>query len=111
MKPSDLLKHARAKIVHPADWCQGYAALDALGYPTDPNSIFARRWCAMGALDTAPARQDTPRYREAQDCLNWGAMKVRPPSGISGLNDNGTHDDVIRMYDHAIKIALQREAD
>lgn len=41
-------------------WCQGTAALDECGRPTEPASAFARKWSMLGALERAWCRAPEP---------------------------------------------------
>ena len=108
MKPSELLTKAKAVIADPKHWTQGWYAKDAEGKSVGPRKPDAVCWCSLGALEkvayeegTYSIRLTTARYLDmvADECYN----------GIPGLNDNSSHEAVMKAWDEAIKLAKEDE--
>ncbi len=93
------LKAARAKIIDPATWCREALYKNAEGEAArDPST--ACSFCSMGAFVAVGGRPISGD--------GWGyvgkAAKVFGSSAVF-VNDNKTHDEVIEMWNGAIKLA------
>jgi hypothetical protein len=106
----DVLRAARERISDPEHWTRSAFAKSPSGRPISPWSDGAVCWCARGSV-----------YRECGSVSNAGLVEVflmrateeaKPPDDaepIAWLNDNGTHDDVLALYDRAIELAEAEE--
>lgn len=83
---------ARALIEDPAHWCQNVNALNAAGHPCPTRGPDAVCWCAMGACWAVGAQDTLLR----QHCAH----------SVQHLNDNGTHQDVLDLFDYTINRML-----
>lgn len=98
MTAAELLRAAKAKIEDPEHWCQGSYACDENGNGTYSRDSRAHSWCAVGALfSMAQNFSVTSNLRMA--ALEQGYRS------ISYLNDESTHENVMKMYDRAIEFA------
>lgn len=91
-----ILRAAREKIKE--GWCQNGMAKDGDGNPADPTDSSAVSWCAYGAIAAV------------DNGANFGAdFALRNAVGASVVrwNDNvlRTKDEVLSMFDKAIRIA------
>lgn len=115
-----ILQKAKAKIADPDHWTQGVAARDAAGTAVHAGGGEAARWCALGAVLEVTVGDDA---MAAVDLLNAAAgdmgvtettwdsddsivLDIGGPLFLAQLNDQGTHADVMQMFDLAIKKAL-----
>jgi hypothetical protein len=113
-----LLREARATIATPDRWAQGSFAYDSDGNPVSPNSQKAACFCSLGALyraagcDTSSSlpTSDNTFIKKAEMCLDKAASRFGD-LGIVDFNDiaERTHDEVLRAFDSAIKIATETE--
>ena len=106
MKPSEVLRAARAKIEKAENWTQEEYGRDAQGLPADVRVACAL--CSIGAVlavcdevRSAPEtrainllREQTPGYSEC-----W----VYDP--LVKFNDTHTHAEVLALFDRAISAA------
>lgn len=103
MNAKELLIKAKAKIEDRNNWTQGYMATDTIGRNLQPSSIYACRWCAMGAMYSfvPPGHDITMRARYA---LNEAAKTLSSCMNMTATcyNDHGTHTQVMQMFDLAI---------
>lgn len=105
------LMRAKAVIENPANWCQG-TVVDEKG-----------RVCALGALyykvhdypnTEWPQIEDDLKYlrvaatQEAQSRPHYTRVPLGSPACV---NDQMGHEAVIRMYDKAITLSMQQEAE
>ncbi len=119
MKTSDILKQAKALIELPSRWTRYTLARDASGSVVWPHDLEACKFCSVGAVKRAIHlnRQDPdlPKmpHATAIDALTkgrWlGARHTRTES-LQAFNDMHTHPEVMKLFDDAIKDALQSEA-
>jgi hypothetical protein len=93
-----VLARARELIVDERRWCKRSFARGWLGIPVPVQSVFARRYCALGAIMRA-GRELGLSVKEAAKALEW--QTVRP---VPDWNDDPghTHADVIAAFDAAI---------
>lgn len=94
-----LLVAARAKIDTPDKWCKGVLAMDVHGCPVGEKSSKARRWCALGCVQSVAGDDNL-------DDIAVGFL-YRNVGHISTFNDDEetTHADVLAMFDLAIALA------
>lgn len=106
MSIKDKLIEARALIEKPENWTQGAFARDEKGEAVEIGSDKAVSYCMIGALWRAcNAGEDRTKARPAQDVLHKAAEQVTGDSSILLVNDFGTHEEVIRVFDAAIERA------
>ena len=109
MKPSELRIKAKAVIADPKHWTQGSYAKDAEGQASAPAKSDAVCWCSLGALDMVAHEEHAYDARFA--AIRY-LTKVSVECGyndIPGLNDNSSHEAVMKAWDEAIKLAKEDE--
>jgi hypothetical protein len=108
MKPSEVLRAARAKIEKPENWTRRANARNLDGHAVSAVSGFAASWDANGAcLSVADDWWACP----AVNALRNAIAAIEPHSKITslaGFNDTHTHAEVIALFDRAI--AAEEEA-
>jgi hypothetical protein len=95
------LEAAKAKIEKPENWTQNVFAKDAGGTRVYGTSESAVCYCALGALQAATKRDiaaDAPGYLY----LTKSAM-----GSVADYNDSHTHEEVVAMFDRAIRLAKE----
>jgi hypothetical protein len=103
MKPSEILKAAKAKIATPDAWTQGELARDSAGEWCGYYDPDAKCFCSLGALlisARSPALTEAIKYLE----------KVIPAYTVLEFNDTHTHAEVMAKWDEAIALAEKDEA-
>jgi hypothetical protein len=86
-------------IADPAAWTQGEFARDAEGNPVSWRSREAVQFCLWGAINRA-AYQMTGDRRQSITLADRAAAVMREPGGsLSRVNDTGTHEDVLALFD------------
>ena len=108
---AEILRAAKHRISDPDRWTQCAFARTGGdgGNPIGPSSGSADCWCARGAIyaEVAPSAPSSPLAREAEGFLRDAAPP--PPHDeaepIAYLNDEGTHDEVLDLFDRAIALA------
>lgn len=107
-----ILRTARDLIAEPDSWCQGYEALledgiEAVDFDQDP-LVVSR--CMLGAFNSAIFRLNLGTVRPIKPAISVliGCIGPNEPS-IPSFNDNPTrtHEQVIEVFDRAIKIASE----
>ena len=93
-----VLTRARALIADKRRWCKRAYAVGFLGIPVSTQSIFVRRYCALGAIRRAGWELGLS-VQDAGSVLEW---QTRIP--VPNWNDNRrrTHPEVIAEFDAAI---------
>jgi hypothetical protein len=93
-----VLTGARALLADERRWCRGSFARGWLDIPVPVQSVFARRYCALGAIMRAGREFGLP-VEDARNALEW---QTRRP--VANWNDDPwrTHADVIGAIDGAI---------
>ena len=93
-----VLTGARALLADERRWCKGSFARGWLELPVSARSVFARRYCAWGAIMRAGREFGLP-VEDARNALEW--QTIRP---VANWNDDPwrTHADVIAAFDGAI---------
>lgn len=102
------LMAARKLIENPEHWCKSTSARTEDGWPLpSPNHPQAFSFCAVGALRRV-IRVETllPNLPEWQR-LDFVARITSV--GPVYLNDHGTHQDVLNMFDRAIQLSVQQD--
>ncbi len=99
MTTTEALQTARDKIADPKNWCQGSYAKDEDGNNCPTHSPEAVAWCARGAVGFMG---DAMAYSTLSDAC-WHLNTDVPPN----VNDYGTHADVMKMYDLAIRMSQE----
>jgi len=97
-----VLARARDLIADEPGWCKRALARGWLDIPAPVQSAFARRFCAIGAIQRAAKELGLP-FKDAGGALEW--QTARP---IPDWNDDPrrTHADVVAAFDAAI-VALE----
>lgn len=121
VNPLTVLEYARNLIASPQNWTRGEYARDVDGSgvcAADPNAIC---FCSVGAVQRATS--DVVGDLSHEDALRLETSSIdilseatsRDPGGhqfygsIADFNDSRTttHEDVLRAFDHAIKLARE----
>ena len=110
MTTLEILRAARELISDPARWTQGAFARsfsgENLAYGNDPR---ATCWCAYGVLEKISGEKQfysAPGHTELNNSCFTESEKL---FSVPAINDNGTHKDVLALYDRAIALAEQEE--
>ena len=111
--PKQLLTEARDLIADPGHWIQNATAKTQHGHHCDPTSQHATLFCASGALLRAADLDEQPiaykpqlrHYLTARRLLRDAASHIHSSGNISYVNDRYTHEDVVTMFNRAIKKA------
>lgn len=108
MTTAALLKAARQKIEKPENWTQGANARDKNGAECPLESKEACQFCALGAVSTVEDESSHLGYLWAEGALLRAVLQLQPdspanPVTVIHFNDHGTHADVLKMFDLAIK--------
>ena len=93
MRKSDYIR-TRKLLKDPKNWNQGHYSVDKNGKKVLCTSDKAIRWCALTACNLFA--KDTCRKELALAAKQMGFVS------ITKLNDNGTHEQLIKMFDLAI---------
>ena len=122
MKDSELLVLSKAEIASPVNWTKNYFGRDELNKPIDVLDQRACKFCSMGAVHKALQRQTKngviERGRFATTArlfrlleVSIGVYENDVGSDVAGFNDSEdtSHDDVMAVFDLAIKAAKQKE--
>lgn len=102
MKPSDILKDAKAKIEKPENWIQG-------NYYANSDGQFVGTWseadcfCSLGALRAANKIENDFSLRGVD------YLEEAMESEIDAFNDTHKHAEVLAAFDKAIKTATRDE--
>ena len=114
----ELLEKSKQRIASPDKWTKGANAVDAEGNRTDMFAIDsppAVKWCMVGAIDCETLLHDEyendARTLVRAQRYAIGILQERlPPNpdtigSVTDFNDDDavTHEDVMRVYDSAIK--------
>lgn len=107
MKPSEILKAAKAVIENPIHWTTNAFARDAegnvleAGYDED-----AVCFCSLGAIEKVIAKS-WPYNQASYDYLSTAAFELDDiiEAGVADFNDSKEHSDVMQMFDKAIALA------
>jgi hypothetical protein len=101
-----IIEKARALIATPDTWTQGEFARDADGERVSWRSPDAVRFCVWGALNRA-AYDMTGDRRRSITLADHAARALRKGvTSLSGTNDQGTHADVLAVFDGYLKAPL-----
>ena len=94
----ELLVEGKKIIADKEKWAQGYYAYDAQGDMRDPMDGDAVCFCSIGALWKANGSYEGEVIREAERVLSANSKKYF----IVDQNDEGTHEEVMAVWDKAI---------
>ena len=108
------LESARQLISDPRRWTVHYLAEDETGYPVDFDSDKATCWCSLGALrkvvnkdhrdwDVAITKE-VLAHKYLRDAIN---LHPKGGASLAHFNDTHTHQEVMELWDSAIKLAKQ----
>ena len=101
-----IIENARALIAAPETWTQGEFARDKSGERVSWQSPQAVQFCVWGALNRA-AYDITRDRRGAVTLADHAARTLRQGvKSLSGTNDQGTHGDVLAVFDRYLEKAL-----
>ena len=98
-----VLNRARALIADERHWCRGAFARSWAQIPVQPQSLFARRFCAIGALTRAACELLLPMQNA------YLALEAQAGRRVEGWNDypKRTHTEVLALFDAAIQALRQ----
>jgi hypothetical protein len=93
-----VLNGARALIAHERHWSRGAFARSWANIAVKPQSLFARRFCAIGALNRAACELLLPMQNARL------ALEAQAGHRLEGWNDHPkrTHTEVLALLDAAI---------
>lgn len=109
-----VLRHAKGLILKEGDWCQGELAERADGVPLSVEDPDAVCFCAMGAIlrayyDLKMGRNLMgvlgAKEHDAMEKASRRSPEYEGQKGFIFVNDQGTHQDVLSMFDRAIHYA------
>ena len=109
------LESARQLISDPRRWTIYYSAEDKDGEPVDFNSDKAVCWCSLGALRKVVYESSSKpeNIAKAEEFTAYGYLLdavdlAKTGCGsVVGFNDTHTHQEVMELWDSAIKLAKQ----
>ncbi len=105
MTTVEILKRARGRITAQEDWCKGEFARDKSGKGCSPTGTNAVTWCARGAVDYVTGGGGlSGNY--AHTALTDASFELFE-RGPAVVNDAGTHEQVMHMYDRAIQLSKE----
>lgn len=116
MKTSDLMIEAKKLIDTSEKWTQGNFATDKYGMEVSYASEKATCFCSLGALRSVAYKEwrstcELKELDEAKSFINTAIDNTSPNIwGIAGFNDTSTHEEVMDVWDDAIKLAQKQEA-
>lgn len=104
--PQTVLINAKALIADPKNWTQGVFARNADGYSTGVHEEDATCFCTLGAIAVAGNNQKWAQ----KIAINTLSKIIDDIDGnaalsIGGFNDTHTHEQVMELFDKAIKEA------
>ena len=108
MTTEEILQKAKDRIAAPENWCQEELSRDKSGKRCDPTELTAAAWCASGAISYVMGR-DAVCGDSAEHALRDASLELFGEIPAS-VNDSGTHEQVMRIYDVAIQKARTRES-
>ena len=99
----DVLNRAREFIADERHWSRGAFARSWANIPVQPQSLFARRFCAIGALTRAACELLLPTQNA------YLALEAQAGRRVEGWNDDPkrTHTEVLALFDAAIHALRQ----
>jgi len=95
MRKSDYIR-ARKLLRDPKNWNKGHYSVDKNGkkvLSSDPSAV---RWCALTACNLFARERDHCRKELSLAAKQMGFLS------ITHLNEHGTHEQLIKMFDLAI---------
>ena len=98
-----IVESARALIATPETWTQGEFARDARGEPVSWRSPKAVQFCLWGALNRVAYEMTGDRYRSVGLADHAAAALRDGVPSLSGVNDRGTHTEVLALFDRYLK--------
>jgi len=101
---AEILQKARDLISDEKNWTQLSEARDANGHPTLAEGPTACSFCINGALQKV-----CPDYCGRINARHVLAVEVGYGRSISKFNDTHRHDEVLSLFDRAIKRAISSE--
>jgi len=104
---SQLLKEAKSLIEDPQHWNEEYFARNSKGQDCRSRDPEAVAWCAWGAINKVT---DSHNNDAAANFLYRSAFDLFKKKEIWEVNDCIGHTAVMQMYDRAIELAEQDEA-
>jgi len=124
----ELLICARAKIADPAHWTREVEARDDLGVPCAPTYVYAKQWCALGALTACTTTPFDTTFDDALEVLAERAMSfieyvigddrlfeqmhaiVDESGWVAAVNDVLGHEKVLELYDDASRAVAEDQS-
>lgn len=111
MKPSEVLRAARAKIEKAENWTQGAYARDAAGSFVYVGETEAHSFCSLGACRTVVFDKHGDRDEDVYERAKWALKRELLRDGdqeIADFNDTHSHVEVLALFDRAIAAAEAR---
>lgn len=100
MKPSEVLRKARALIEKPERWTKGWFSRDADGAEVSSSNQEAVCWCSVGAIWHAVGND----YQGLYAARAFLAEAI-DDDDVTKWNDRSTHEAVVAAFDRAIALA------
>lgn len=97
----EVLVRTKALLSDKAKWTQNSYARTKTGKRTYWDSRYATCWCSTGAINLIQ-HQNRSYSSGAREFLQSAANLIRH-TDIFSINDTGTHEDVMKMFDIAIE--------
>lgn len=115
MKASAILRNARSVLANNG-WCQGALARNKYRHEVDPTSKSAAKFCAFGAVHAAAGVKADASWDNEFDQACGFLRDALPDEyaywrSVDSFNDKKTtkKDDVLDLFDRAIKLAKKDE--
>lgn len=110
--PAEIIQDAKKLIENPDNWCQG-----DLAQMEDSRSaasvVFACKFCSLGALHKAIPYGTIDARKTRMEMITILNKAIIKRLGyfvtIADYNDNHSHEEVMKMWDCAIKIAKKEK--
>ena len=105
MRWRELLIAAKKLISNPAKWCQGTFARKPTGDKCAASNPEACQWCASGAVYRATRDgffTQEERIEAMRRLADAGAHLEPATISFIDINDKGTHEQVMQLFDVAI---------
>ena len=107
MNAQDVLKAARARLCDADHWAKGRYCTDKDGHAVSAYDPTVCKWCLLGST---MGLGDPNAEGEARLVLNEAVRITHPKSvSVAAYNDYyATFDDIVKVFDLAEKIAVER---
>jgi hypothetical protein len=104
--PQTVLINAKALIADPKNWTQGVFARNADGYSTGVHEEDAICFCTLGAIAVAGDNQKWAQQIAINTLSKIITVNASNDAvSVGAFNDTHTHEEVMELFDKAIKEA------